>query len=175
MRFSISNSPPQRVHNGILSPMNRWTIITGLIVVLGVAYYGLSPLWRTTVVDEQLPHVTSTTTGSATSGAVMTGPAAPIVDTTLHPASGSARVVKSGDKTYVRFENFKTINGPDVYVYLANDLKAKDFVDLGRLKATEGNINYEVPPGINVADYRYVIHWCKAFSTLFNSAEINPI
>jgi hypothetical protein len=95
-----------------------------------------------------------------------------VVDTPTHPASGQVRVVQSSGKTYIRYENYKTINGPDVRVYLATDLAASEFVDLGLIKATEGNINYEVPAGTNLAEYPYVLTWCEDFGILFNSAKI---
>ncbi len=101
-----------------------------------------------------------------------TASAATIIDTKGHPAEGQVRIVSGGGKQYVRYENFKTINGPDLYVYLAKDVNAKDFISLGKLKGTEGNINYEVPSGVNVSDYKYVLVWCKAFSELFNYAEL---
>lgn len=99
-------------------------------------------------------------------------PAAQIVDTPAHPASGTVRVVEAGGTTYIRYENFKTLNGPDIFVYLSKDLDATEFVDLGRVKATEGNINYEVPPGVAVEDYPYVLVWCRAFGVLFNYAAL---
>lgn len=96
---------------------------------------------------------------------------AQVIGTALHPASGMVRVVKIDGKNYIRYENFKTINGPDIYVYLAKDLDAKDFVNLGKVKATEGNINYEIPDGVDIAGYKYVLTWCKAFGVLFNYAD----
>ncbi|MEI9966898.1 MAG: DM13 domain-containing protein [Candidatus Moraniibacteriota bacterium] len=69
----------------------------------------------------------------------------------------------------------QTINGPDVHVYLANNLDAKDYVDLGSIKGTEGNINYEVPAGIDIDKYRYALHWCEKFSVLFNSADLSTV
>jgi len=95
-----------------------------------------------------------------------------IKDTPLHPASGEVRIVESDGQTIVRFENFKTINGPNVHIYLAKDLDAKEFIDLGRLRGTEGNVNYVVPNDIDVSEYTYVMHWCVPFGVLFNYAEI---
>ncbi len=102
-------------------------------------------------------------------------PIAPVnvIGTAGHPASGTVRIVEADDKKYVRYENFKTINGPDIYVYLAKDLDAKEFVNLGRVRATEGNINYEIPAEVNVTDYPYVLTWCEAFGVLFNYADIS--
>jgi len=73
---------------------------------------------------------------------------------------------------YVRFENFKSTNGPDLFVYLATDDQASDFVDLGRLKGNVGNQNYEIPEGVDLSKYNKVLVWCKAFSVLFGSAEL---
>ena len=152
--------------------------------VLGFAYYALSPLFINVVVDEALPESVSQMPAEqpvSTGEQVQDTPVAPevvgaeVVGTTGHPASGTARIVESGGTTFVRYENFKTINGPDLYVYLATDLGATEFVDLGRLRATEGNVNYEVPAGVDVADYRYVLVWCKAFSILFNSADLAAV
>ncbi|MEN9551976.1 MAG: hypothetical protein RI935_353 [Candidatus Parcubacteria bacterium] len=95
-----------------------------------------------------------------------------IVPTKTHPASGYVRLVSEGDTKYLRYEDFSTINGPDLVVYLAKDLEAKDFVNLGALKATSGNFNYKIPENINIEEYQYALVWCEAFSVLFNSAKL---
>lgn len=144
------------------------------ILFLAVLYYGISPLFRNVKVDEVLPQSTEVKMETETSvpeESVETEPV-PVTGTTGHPASGTVRLVTADGKQYVRYENFKTINGPDIYVYLSKDLEAKEFVSLGRVKATEGNINYEIPGDINVADYPYVLTWCQAFGVLFNSAKV---
>ena len=150
--------------------MKKPLIIIAFLVIGGVAYYGVSPLFRNKRVDEALPNISQTT--KRAEPVTKSSISSPVVGTPAHPASGTARIVTVDGKSYARFENFKTINGPDVYVYLANDLNAKDIVDLGPLKATEGNINYEIPAGVGPKKYKYVIHWCKRFSVLFNYAEI---
>lgn len=118
----------------------------------------------------------STSSGNKPASVVTPVPETPIIATVVgtkgHPASGTARLLATAAGSFVRFENFKTINGPDLFVYLATDLEATEFVDLGRLKATEGNINYAIPDGTNVEKYPYVMVWCKQFGVLFNSAKI---
>ena len=96
----------------------------------------------------------------------------PIVGTPGHPANGEVKVIRDGSNQYVRFENFSTINGPNLHVYLAKDLGAKDFIDLGAIKGTDGNINYQVPSGVDLSEYTYIMHWCVPFRVLFNYAEI---
>lgn len=132
------------------------------IVLLGVAYYGISPLPHNTRVDESLPGITAQSLSER----------AMVVGTTGHPASGFARIIAVDGKRYLRYEDFKTINGPDIYVYLAKDRDAKEFINLGRVRATEGNINYEIPAGADPREYPYALIWCDAFSVLFNSAQL---
>jgi len=91
----------------------------------------------------------------------------------IHNAEGIAREITLEDgKQFIRFENFKVTNGPDLFVYLATDKSASDFVDIGRLKANNGNQNYEVPGGTDLTKYDTVLIWCKAFSVLFGSADL---
>lgn len=92
----------------------------------------------------------------------------------LHKAEGTAKVINLSDgKTFLRLENLKTTNGPDLYVYLSTDKDASDFVNLGRLKGNIGNQNYEIPTGTDLSKYGNVLIWCKAFSVLFGSAELS--
>ena len=138
--------------------------------ILWFAYYALSPLFINLRVDEALPQ--SMQPQTHTEYEKLESASAIVVGTAGHPASGTARLVETDGKVYVRYENFKTINGPDIYVYLAKDLKAKEFIDLGEVRATEGNVNYEVPEGVSISEYRYVLTWCKQFGVLFNYADL---
>ena len=153
--------------------MSKKQIIFGIVIViiLGIGYYAIPPLFIHTRVDEVVPQTvqapTSTNTDKVSEKSVS------ITGTQGHPASGTVKIVKVDSKTYLRYENFKTINGPDIYVYLAKDLDAKEYVSLGKVRATEGNINYEIPSNVNVRDYPYALTWCKTFGVLFNSAKLN--
>jgi hypothetical protein len=92
----------------------------------------------------------------------------------FHKVEGVAKVVNLADgKTFLRLENLKATNGPDLYVYLSTDKGVSDFVNLGRLKGNIGNQNYEIPAGTDLAKYDTVLIWCKAFSTLFGSAKLS--
>ncbi len=148
------------------------------IAIASVAWYGLSPLIFTETLNEPIPVTSSksedvTTSDSNSEEAAQDSSGATIVGTFGHPASGTVRIVSDGVADYVRYENLQTINGPDLYVYLATDLEAKDFISLGRVKATEGNINYSIPNGVDINKYKYVLIWCKAFGVLFNSANLD--
>lgn len=145
-----------------------------LLPIVGFLYYAISPLFRTTVADDPLPGLRETPVQEAMlPPQVLSSPAgSPVVGTPGHPAEGTVRIVEADGKRYLRYENFKTINGPDLFVYLAKDLQAQEFVNLGPLKATEGNINYEIPAEIDPSQYRYALTWCRAFGVLFNQAVL---
>ena len=92
----------------------------------------------------------------------------------FHKAEGVVKVITLADgKTFLRLENLKATNGPDLYVYLSTGKDVSDIVNLGRLKGNIGNQNYEIPPGTNLSKYNTVLIWCKAFSTLFGSAKLS--
>ena len=168
--------------------MNTKYIVGGIAVIAlgGFAYWAISPLFRNIHANDALPKsaaIEPAQETTATSNVLVTPPsatpvtatersAAAVTGTLGHPASGTVRIVSANGKKYVRYENFKTINGPDIYVYLAKDPNAHEFASLGKVKATEGNINYEIPDGVNPADYPYVLTWCKTFGVLFNSAKL---
>jgi Electron transfer DM13 len=100
-----------------------------------------------------------------------------------HDTSGTASIYRADSGSQIlRLTNFKTSNGPDVHVYLvaANDASDNDtvtqagFTDLGSLKGNEGDQNYEVPAGVDLAKYRAVTIWCKRFSVNFGTAPLTP-
>jgi len=91
----------------------------------------------------------------------------------IHDAKGNALVVPlENSQQILRLEDFSSTNGPDLYVYLASDTDASDYVSLGRLKANNGNQNYDITEGTDLAKYDTVLIWCKQFSVLFGSAEL---
>ena len=93
----------------------------------------------------------------------------------IHHAEGSVYALPLEDGSNVlRLENFRATNGPDLFVYLATDKGASEFVNLGVLKANIGNQNYDIPEGTDLEKYNNVLIWCRAFSLYFGSAELSP-
>ncbi|MBT8243024.1 MAG: DM13 domain-containing protein, partial [Nitrosopumilus sp.] len=91
----------------------------------------------------------------------------------IHDAQGEAYTIPlENESNILRLENFKSTNGPDLYVYLSTDDKATEFINLGQLKANKGNQNYNIPDNVDLNKYNNVLIWCKAFSVLFGSAEL---
>lgn len=196
--------------------MNK-KVLFGIIgaIVLAVAYWLISPLWRTVRLDEALPQIPDDdknlsasqndqsllmikdnfdTMDAATKEQFMAETEA-MKDTIMmkeeamptnqpvvlaeaklvpraHEVEGKAFLVQVGEQKIVRFEGLKTINGPDLRIYLSADLGAEDYIDLGEIRATEGNVNYTVPAGTDTAKYRNVLIWCRAFRVLFSYAQL---
>ena len=91
----------------------------------------------------------------------------------IHNAEGIAKSIPLQDGSSVlRLENLRVTNGPDLYVYLSPDKSVSDFINIGKLKANNGNQNYEIPLGTDLSKYDTVLIWCRPFSVLFGSAEL---
>ena len=99
----------------------------------------------------------------------------------IHKGSGMATLYALPDgRNVVRFEDFRTTNGPALVVYLtkhpdpktAGDVLDAGYVDLGDLKGNVGNQNYEIPADVDVAEYGSVVIWCKLFDVLFSPASL---
>jgi hypothetical protein len=97
-----------------------------------------------------------------------------------HAAEGRARVIRLADgRRYVRFERFRTSNGPVLRVYLSaappegpGGAFDERFVDLGALKGNLGDQNYAIPRGARLTAYRSVVVWCKRFGVPFAAARV---
>ena len=100
----------------------------------------------------------------------------------VHKGSGEATLYGLRDGSHVvRFEDFRTTNGPDLVVYLARhpsptqaaDVLGNGFVSLGKLKGNIGNQNYSIPEGTDVTEYNSVVIWCELFGVLFSPAALS--
>lgn len=92
----------------------------------------------------------------------------------IHHASGSAYILSEDDGRFLlRVENFTVTNGPDIHFFLSPEQDVVDrAADLGRLEATQGNFNVEIPRGTTIADKRFVLVYCVPFRILFATAEL---
>lgn len=98
-----------------------------------------------------------------------------------HKGEGKAIIVQlPNGQRFLRFEEFKVTNGPDLYVYLSGHSAPRNRAQLhdggafevGLLKGNIGNQNYELPASVDPAKYKSVVIYCKRFSVLFASAEL---
>jgi len=154
-------------------------IVLGLLF-LGGAWVLFRPelLFVKTQVNEEFPGATSEV-------AATTDSALPLLSGSFHSVAhdtmGTADVheLPSGARV-LRLTDFMTSNGPDVRVYLVaapdasdNDtVKNAGFVELGKLKGTEGAQNYDIPAGVDLDKYRAVTIWCARFGVNFGTAPL---
>jgi hypothetical protein len=152
--------------------------LLGLFVIaLGLLWYAFRPekLFINQRVNEAAP---ATAPGAATLayiGRLANG---------LHDTAGRASLFKMPDGSLeLRLSNFSTSNGPDVHVILTNStdpaLKAKapgqapaQFVELGSLKGNQGDQNYSVPTGTDLAHNDTVVIYCERFHAVFGFGKL---
>jgi len=171
--------------------------IIGIVVVLLVGWYFISPAFKTVELQEESPISASINDNFETmnpnikmefdaamktssgvvkemSDAMLSG--AKIISEAsfkprAHDVKGKAVLIEADGKKILRFEDFETINGPNLHIYLSSELGDKDYVDLGVIKATKGSANYELPADIDLEKYDKVLVWCVPFRVLFSYAE----
>ena len=147
-------------------------IVLVLVVGAGIAWWLISPVWRVVPRNDTLPVVPA----KSQKGAGVVPDIKQVVQGDFQPKAhdvkGNASVPETESGKILRFENFETINGPDLRIYLSADLEAKDFIDLGPIKGTQGNINYFLPANVDLNRYNKVLVWCRAFHVLFSYAEL---
>ena len=148
--------------------MKKFIVIFVLCIILALGWYLLSPLLRQNELNDPLPDSMANTPPSGDTNIFRKGAFVP----RAHDVAGQAILLTSENKSYIRFENFDTINGPDLHIYLSTDLGATDYVDLGKIRATQGNVNYEIPAGTDTMRYSKVLVWCVPFKVLFSFAEL---
>ncbi|MBW4645386.1 MAG: DM13 domain-containing protein [Goleter apudmare HA4340-LM2] len=97
-----------------------------------------------------------------------------------HPTQGKVSVVTEQGKSYLEFDgNFKTDNGPDLFVILhrsdappISGIKEKDYVSIARLQKTSGNQRYALPDNVKLGDFKSVAIWCRQFNATFGYATL---
>jgi len=71
-------------------------------------------------------------------------------------------------------EDFATPFGPDVRIYLNNSISATggiEIVNLSDINHFNGALTVEVPLGVDIDDYQYIVFFCFQFQQLWASGE----
>jgi len=149
-------------------------VLVGLVVLVGGwALFRPDLLFVKTNVNESLP-ATPATAGPKSL-------AAGNFHSVAHETKGTATVYQFPDgKRVVRFTGFETSNGPDVRVFLVaapdasdNDtVKKAGYIELGKLKGTTGDQNYDLPADADLSKYQAVTIWCNRFNVNFATAPL---
>lgn len=152
--------------------MKKKIIISVIVLIfIGIAYYLIAPAFIVKEANDALPEVDFDMSGPMTVEPIEEILSGELIES-AHSVSGFVRVYDTKGMKTLRFEDLDTINGPDLFIYLATDTTAEDFVNLGEVKATKGNVNYEIPPNVDLEKYDTVLIWCRAFRVLFSYAEL---
>ena len=141
-----------------MKPKIKYFII-GVIIILFAAWYLISPAFKVIEMEEEIP----VNIELISQGDFMEKE---------HEVEGKALLLLNNQEKVLRFENFETINGPNLHIYLSADLEANDYVDLGKIKATKGSVNYNLDSSIDTEKYNKVLVWCVPFKVLFSYAEL---
>jgi Electron transfer DM13 len=99
-----------------------------------------------------------------------------------HRTTGTVNILQLPDGSrFVRLQDFSTSDGPDVHVWITDQQAGGDdwgkyddgrYLELGDLKATDGNQNYEIPADADLAGLSSVVIWCDRFNVAFGSAPV---
>ncbi len=97
-----------------------------------------------------------------------------------HPTKGTASIITENGKKYIQFDNnFKSDNGPDLFVILHKDdklpitgIKEADYTTVAALKSTNGAQKYEIPENVDLANFKSVAIWCRKFNATFGYAVL---
>ncbi|KPL85396.1 DM13 domain-containing protein [Herpetosiphon geysericola] len=97
-----------------------------------------------------------------------------------HESRGMAKLYKQPDGSIIlRLNDFYVEPGPDMYIFVAkaadihqpSDLQA-GYLELSKLKGSEGNQNYNLPNDFDPALYNNVVIWCEKYQVLMAVAPI---
>ena len=98
-------------------------------------------------------------------GTFMNGPSGKV--------SGQAKVYFKEGKYILALENFSTSNGPDLKVYISQEMFPKNFIKLGDLQSTNGNQLYDVAGEPDFSLYKYALIHCEKYNHLYGYAELS--
>lgn len=120
--------------------------------------------------------LTSTTTGNISKVFDPTGQTLLLSGTFVsgvHNTSGNVKVYIDKDKNRsVVVDNFKTDAGPDLRIYLSENVGIKNFIEISDKVITQGDFVVKLPAAADLEKQKSLLIWCKQFSVLFGSAEL---
>lgn len=189
--FVIGGRVMKRMH-GSLKAIGA----AALIVVAGVAWWLISPLFIDKEVNEAIPTATQAMQADLGSAKQSEKPMAAketvvpeaamksavkfsgsFVDgEPKHYAKGNVFTAADGDKTILRIEELDATNGPDLHLFLAKPgSKTAEGINLGKLKGNKGSQNYTLPDEVDLSIYSKVVIYCKQFSVDFGYADLKKM
>ena len=157
-----------------------------LALLFAAALYWFQP-WKL-VVDKSVDEAVPTVVATAQPGTPVATEPVVLAEGTFrsheHPTTGTVQILQLADgQRILRLENLDTSNGPLLKVLLSDQTVTDDwygyddgrFADLGELKGNQGNQNYEIPAGLDLAELPSVSIWCDRFDVSFGAATLTPV
>ena len=86
--------------------------------------------------------------------------------------SGTANVYIDKGAYKLQLKDFSVTNGPDLHVYLSQEIQPIHFIDLGKLKSTSGNQVYDISGMPDFNEYKYALIHCQQYNVLFGQAAM---
>lgn len=102
----------------------------------------------------------------------------------LHRGLGTANVYRVTDDQFaLRFESFEVSNGPDLTVVLSRNSEPRtsadtllpSHIELGPLKAPEGEQTYAIPEDTNLTLYKSVVIYSTSLNLVYTTAELELV
>lgn len=94
---------------------------------------------------------------------------------------GDWEIVQRGERAFIVFsDDFRAARGPDLKVFLSptayddvtGTTAVNGSINIGELKATRGGQEYEIPAGVNLADFQSVLIHCEEFAVLWGGSDL---
>ncbi len=168
-------------------------VLIALAIGLPSAWYLGSPLFIRTALDEPAPGASipapatnptaapdPATNATASPGPSVAALANPRTGTftgadEFHFGSGTATLIETAPGAWtIRFDDFSVRNGPDLFVYVSTDPSGytEGAIEVGTLRATDGNFNMDLPAGVVPEGAASIVIWCKQFAVQFAAAPL---
>jgi hypothetical protein len=155
---------------------NKWILVLIGVAVLVGAWWAFRP--EKLVINQKVNEAAPAALSSEPE-ALYTGK----LEGKVHQTSGRATIYRAADgRHYLRLSDFTTSNGPDVHVLLVRaEDKALDQeivkgdldrVELGALKGSQGDQNYDLPTMVDLNQYQAVAIYCERFQAIFGVAKL---
>jgi hypothetical protein len=140
--------------------------ITSVFLLASLAFAGCSKQDETpeTRLNETIPVDSVAGNTARFSGKFSNGPYGSV--------SGDVKIYFQDGRDVLALENIAVSNGPDLHVYLSQEIQPVNFIDLGKLKSTNGNQLYTVNGTTDFNVYKYALIHCEQYNHLFGSAEL---
>ena len=86
-------------------------------------------------------------------------------------AKGKAIIIVAGKAAFLHFQDFEVTNGPDLHVYITTGGDISSGIDLGKLKGSIGDQNYDLS-GVDLKTYDTIVIYSKPFQIHFAMAKL---